>query len=34
MNIDIQVVFPQPMLEIGLHPSPEIATQLVFAYNR
>src|SRR6478735_10434768 len=34
MNIDVQVVFPQPMLEIGLHPSPEIATQLVFAYNR
>jgi predicted TIM-barrel fold metal-dependent hydrolase len=34
MSIDIQVVFPQPMLEIGLHPSPEIATELVFAYNR
>jgi len=34
MGIDIQVVFPQPMLEIGLHPSPEIATELIFAYNR
>jgi uncharacterized protein len=34
MSIDIQVVLPQPMLEIGLHPSPEIATQLIFAYNR
>lgn len=34
MGIDIQVVFPQPMLEIGLHPSPEIETQLIFAYNR
>ncbi|HLY57106.1 MAG TPA: amidohydrolase family protein [Stellaceae bacterium] len=34
MAIDIQVVFPQPMLESGLHPSAEIATQLVMAYNR
>jgi hypothetical protein len=34
MGIDIQVVFPQPMLEIGLHPSPEIATELIFACNR
>jgi predicted TIM-barrel fold metal-dependent hydrolase len=34
MSIDIQVVFPQPMLEIGLHPSPEVATQLLMAYNR
>lgn len=34
MKIDVQVVFPQPMLEIGLHPSREIETQLLFAYNR
>jgi predicted TIM-barrel fold metal-dependent hydrolase len=34
MSIDIQVVFPQPMLEIGLHPQPAIATQLLMAYNR
>ena len=31
---DVQVVFPQPMLEIGLHPSADIETQLIFAYNR
>jgi len=34
MGIAAQVVFPQPMLEIGLHPSPEIETQLMIAYNR
>lgn len=34
MGIKIQVVFPQPMLEIGMHPFPEIATALTFAYNR
>jgi uncharacterized protein len=34
MSIDVQVVFPQPMLEIGLHPRPEVATQLLMAYNR
>ncbi|NDK23974.1 amidohydrolase [Streptomyces sp. TR1341] len=34
MGIDVQVVFPQPLLDIGLHPSPEIATELTFAYNR
>ncbi|GLY70228.1 amidohydrolase family protein [Amycolatopsis taiwanensis] len=34
MSIDIQVVFPQPMLEIGLHPEPAIAVQLMKAYNR
>jgi hypothetical protein len=34
MGIDIQVVFPQPMLEIGLHPSADIETQLIMAYNR
>ena len=34
MGIDVQIVLPQPMLEIGLHPSAEIETQLIFAYNR
>ncbi|GAA0036680.1 MULTISPECIES: amidohydrolase family protein [Brevibacterium] len=34
MSIDVQVVFPQPMLEIGLHPSPEIGLQLMNAYNK
>jgi hypothetical protein len=34
MGIDIQIVFPQTMLEIGLHPVPEIVTDLMFAYNR
>ena len=34
MGIDVQIVFPQPMLEIGLHPSAEIETQLILAYNR
>ncbi len=33
MSIDVQVVFPQPMLEIGLHPHPETATALLMAYN-
>lgn len=34
MSIDIQVVFPQPMLEIGLHPEPGIAVNLMKAYNK
>ena len=34
MGIAVQIVFPQPMLEIGLHPSPETETQLIVAYNR
>lgn len=34
MSIDVQVVFPQPMLEIGLHPEPHIATSLLRAYNK
>jgi predicted TIM-barrel fold metal-dependent hydrolase len=34
MGIDIQIVFPQPMLEIGLHPNPEIGVALLEAYNR
>ncbi|MDQ4115978.1 MAG: amidohydrolase [Actinomycetota bacterium] len=34
MSIDLQVVFPQPMLETGLHPQPQVATALLQAYNR
>lgn len=34
MSINFQVVFPQPMLEIGLHPNPEFATALMIAYNK
>jgi hypothetical protein len=34
MGIQMQVVFPQPMLEMGLHPEPDIVTEMTFAYNR
>jgi uncharacterized protein len=34
MGIRMQVVFPQPMLEMGLHPEPDIVTAMTFAYNR
>ncbi len=34
MGIKMQIVFPQPMLEMGLHPEPDIATAMTFAYNR
>ncbi len=34
MSIDRQVVFPQPMLSIGMHPNPNMETQLVLAYVR
>ena len=34
MSIDVQVVFPQPMLGIGMHPSAQAETELVRAYNR
>jgi predicted TIM-barrel fold metal-dependent hydrolase len=34
MGLDVQVVFPQPMLEIGLHPSAAVETELILAYNR
>lgn len=34
MSIDVQVVFPQPMLETGLHPQPQVASALLQAYNR
>jgi uncharacterized protein len=34
MGINTQIVFPQPMLEMGLHPEGDIATAMMFAYNR
>jgi uncharacterized protein len=34
MGIKMQVVFPQPMLEMGLHPEQDIVTAMTFAYNR
>lgn len=34
MGIDVQVVFPQLLLQIGNHPYPDIALELMFAYNR
>jgi predicted TIM-barrel fold metal-dependent hydrolase len=34
LGIKMQVVFPQPMLEMGLHPEPDIVTEMTFAYNR
>jgi predicted TIM-barrel fold metal-dependent hydrolase len=34
MGIQMQVVFPQPMLEMGLHPDQDIVTAMTFAYNR
>jgi predicted TIM-barrel fold metal-dependent hydrolase len=34
MGINVQIVFPQPMLEMGLHPEGDIATAMMFAYNR
>jgi predicted TIM-barrel fold metal-dependent hydrolase len=33
MALDYQVVFPQPMLEVGQHPVPEFSIQLMMAYN-
>ena len=34
MGISLQIVFPQPMLEVGLHPNPDVENQLITAYNR
>jgi predicted TIM-barrel fold metal-dependent hydrolase len=34
MGIDLQVVFPQPLLDIGLHPQPDIEVALTTAYTR
>ncbi|KIU37592.1 amidohydrolase [Mycobacteroides immunogenum] len=33
MSLNYQIVFPQPMLEAGLHPVPTIAVQINLAYN-
>ena len=34
MGIDYMSVFPTPMLQIGLHPQPEVEAELGWAYNR
>ena len=34
LGLNMRVIFPQPLLEVGLHPDPWIAVQLVVAYNR
>ncbi len=34
LGIDYQVVFPTPMLQLGLHPNPDMEVALAFAYNR
>jgi predicted TIM-barrel fold metal-dependent hydrolase len=34
IGIDYQVVFPTPMLELGMHPDPHIEAQLSWAYTR
>ncbi len=34
LGIDYQVMFPTPMLQLGLHPNPRMEVELSFAYNR
>ena len=34
LGIDYQVMFPTPMLQLGLHPNPQMEVELSFAYNR
>lgn len=34
MGIDIQVLFPGNLLQLGTHPQPRVEAQLAFAYNR
>ena len=34
MGIDIAVMFPTPMLKLGLHPQVEVEVALARAYNR
>jgi predicted TIM-barrel fold metal-dependent hydrolase len=34
LGIDIQVIFPQQLLEIGLHPQPDIEVALTEAYSK
>jgi predicted TIM-barrel fold metal-dependent hydrolase len=33
-GIDIAMLFPTPMLQLGLHPQPEVEVNMSFAYNR
>ena len=34
MGVDIAVLFPSPMLQLGLHPQVEAEVALSLAYNR
>ncbi|MGE3936005.1 MAG: amidohydrolase family protein [Rhodospirillaceae bacterium] len=34
LGIDYQVIFPTPMLGLGLHPVPNLEINIAFAYNR
>jgi predicted TIM-barrel fold metal-dependent hydrolase len=34
MGIDYMVVFPTPMLQLGMHPQPEVEVELANAFNR
>jgi uncharacterized protein len=34
MGVDMAVIFPTPMLHLGMHPQPEVEVQLARAYNR
>jgi predicted TIM-barrel fold metal-dependent hydrolase len=34
MGIDYSVVFPTPMLSLGVHPQPDVEVQLAIAFNR
>ncbi|HEY1506020.1 MAG TPA: amidohydrolase family protein [Stellaceae bacterium] len=34
MGIDYMVVFPTPMLQLGMHPQPEVEIELAHAFNR
>ena len=34
LGYDYQILFPQTMLDMGMHPNPRIATALIMAYNK
>ena len=34
IGIDYQIVFPTPMLELGMHPDPEVEVAICWAYTR
>lgn len=34
IGIDYQIVFPTPMLELGLHPDPKVEVEISWAYTR